>query len=645
MLKSVTYTSALVVAGLAPSLCLAAGGAAPGAAPGAAKNATRPNVLLIQADDLGFDDLGINGQKVIRTPALDALGASAVRFTNFYLHSVSSPSRASLLTGRHFWRTGVSGMHGGRDFMNLDEVTIAEIFRRAGYATAMWGKWHSGKTDGYFPWQRGFDEAFMANLYQHANPSGTVNGRPVSFPGKWGDGVCTDMAIDFIAKHKDSPFFAYVPYMSPHGIWDAPKEYIEHYTSQGYSKYFSTLCGQIEHLSFQIGRLLDAVHRMGLDENTIVIFMSDNGPIGNVGEDIALTDHEWELRNPNAARGSKGTNWKNGIHSPLFMRWGGHFPAGDNPTFVSICDMLPTLAQLCGVEIPAAGAGVVGGVGSAGGAERVWGKKLDGSSFAGMIDPTVAATASEEALTRNDIYIAQWYPIFGKGSSEKQAGFIPLNEETRAQIEFENQAIGLQRGYYKLLLNQKGDDPVSLRDLRDDPHESRNLASEKPEMVAEMTALLRQWFDGIMRDESFHMPIFQIGLNGARENQVLAYAPLRIAKGMTNSQHDLGGWAHSGDFAEYRIMVHTPGVYSASVQLKSKIASETSGSPVKVTVSCTGAGTGAGSGSVATLDLADPKASASLRLPSGEQTLRVELNGDPQKAFSMTNIQLNFDKK
>jgi len=124
----------------------------------------RPNILLIQADDLGYCDLSIHGNPVIKTPNLDKLGEASLRFTHFYVHSVCAPTRASLMTGRHFLRTGVSAVHAGKDFMKLDEVTIAEVLKEAGYRTGMWGKWHSGKTDGYYPWDRGFDEA--GNLFK-----------------------------------------------------------------------------------------------------------------------------------------------------------------------------------------------------------------------------------------------------------------------------------------------------------------------------------------------------------------------------------------------------------------------------------------------------------------------------------------------
>jgi arylsulfatase A-like enzyme len=164
----------------------------------------RPNVIVILADDLGYGDLGIHGNTVCRTPNLDRLGHHSLRIVPFYVHAVCAPTRASLLTGRHYLRTGVSHVHGGRDFLHPREVTIADWFRHNGYRTGMWGKWHSGKTTGYFPWERGFDEAYMADLYQHEGGGGRLNGERIDTPG-WTTAAITDMALDFAEKEDDRP--------------------------------------------------------------------------------------------------------------------------------------------------------------------------------------------------------------------------------------------------------------------------------------------------------------------------------------------------------------------------------------------------------------------------------------------------------
>jgi arylsulfatase A-like enzyme len=123
--------------------------------------------------------------------------------------AVCAPTRASLLTGRHFLRTGVSHVHGGKDFIHPDEILISELFQRAGYATGMWGKWHSGKSSGYFPWERGFEEAYMARLYKHRDSVGKFNGEPRSFTG-WTTDTLADLCRDFLIRHREEPFFAFV---------------------------------------------------------------------------------------------------------------------------------------------------------------------------------------------------------------------------------------------------------------------------------------------------------------------------------------------------------------------------------------------------------------------------------------------------
>jgi arylsulfatase A-like enzyme len=281
----------------------------------------QPNIILILADDLGYGDLSLHGSTVIETPHLDRLGAESMQFRNFSVHPACAPTRASLLTGRHHLRTGVWGVHGGTDFMNLDELTIAEVLKEAGYETGMWGKWHSGKTDGYYPWDRGFDEAYYAQLYRYRDNEGLLNGKPHTLKG-WTCERLTDMAIEFIQKERDQPFFAYLPYLTPHGIWDAPPEEIEYYTKKGLSKEFATLAGMISFMDKNIQRLLTAVDDQGLRENTIILFMSDNGPISGHGKKRWITEEEKRQRNaPLNLRGGKGTLWQNGIRSPLFIRW------------------------------------------------------------------------------------------------------------------------------------------------------------------------------------------------------------------------------------------------------------------------------------------------------------------------------------
>jgi len=506
-----------------------------------AQNVNRPNVIILQADDLGYDDLSSHGNQIIETRNLDKLATESVSFQHFYVHSVCAPSRASLLTGRHFLKTGVSGYHGGRDFMNLDEVTIAEAFKKEGYRTGMWGKWHTGKADGYYPWDRGFDEAYMAHLYRYENSYGLYNGKRVSHK-KWADEVCSDYAIEFMKKNKDQPFLMYLPYLAPHGIWDAPKSYVEKYERKGLSKNFSTLSGMIEHLDFQIGRILAAVSELGLEENTIILFMSDNGPVQKLKKKMALTNEEWELRNPSQMKGSKAQNWENGIRSPLFIKWKGRFQPGINNNLVSICDIFPTMVDIADVPIPENS------------------KRMDGMS----ILPTLED--SSQKLEKRSLFIARWDPALGEECKNRK--FIPLSPELRENIRFENQVLGVHQGRYKLLLNQKDEPYLVLKDLETDPREQEDFSDRKPQLKKKLLKELKTWYESVLEADSYNMPTFLIGHEGKKASKILCYGPHECSNGLINTEYCLTNWRYKGDFAEYTIEVQTPGKYELVLKTK-----------------------------------------------------------------------------
>ena len=503
--------------------------------------AQKPNIIIIQADDLGYDDLSIHGTKCVETPNLDNLSRESVNCERYYVNSLSCPSRASLLTGRHFLRTGVSGVHGGRDFMNLDEVTIAEAFHQAGYKTGMWGKWHVGKTDGYYPWDKGFDEAFMADLYKHVNNKGLFNGKEMQTQG-WVDSIGTDMAIKFIETNKNRPFFAYLPYLTPHGIWNCPKTSFDKYKNRGQSKSFATLNGMINHLDGQIGRLLKRVKELGIDDNTIILFMSDNGPVQKLSNNMSLTNEEWEMRNPTGLKGQKATNWENGIRSPLFVKWGNHLKQGTNNNLIAIYDIYPTLADLAGVNIPANS------------------KKIDGVSLKNCLEKP------DLMMPERSIYIAQSNPLFSNNLRQDGEQFIPISKNNRAKISFENQVLGLQHGDYKLLYNQRNELALSLRKVSSDIREEVELYDSNKIIADKLFSDLKNWYQDILKDEgSYQMPVFQIGFKGHAETEILCFAPYEISDGIINDDHVIKNFSKQGDFALYKVKVHTPGTYKMNL--------------------------------------------------------------------------------
>ncbi len=515
---------------------------------------SRPNIVLMLADDMGFDDMSYRGNQCVETPNLDSLARISTRFENFYVHSVSAPTRASLLTGRHFLRCGVSGMHAGRDFMNLDEVTIAEALGKAGYKTGVWGKWHSGKSNGYYPWQRGFDEAYMASLYHHNYNNGLYkgeyegkqyNGEVLSFAksdGVWTDAKMTDMALDFMSRNKDNSFFAFIPYLAPHEGWAAPEEYVEPYLRQGQSKNFATLNGMISHLDLQVGRVIDKIEELGIADNTIIIFMSDNGP--NYNKSL-LTESEWTLRNPSGYKGSKSKNTENGIHSPLFIYWKGRTVAVDNMSVLGVCDIFPTLCELAGVSIPADC------------------KPLDGKSFRNVI------AAPSWSDTSRTLYISHWSPFDKSGECLDE---VALTAEVVKCINPELQHIGLRHDNYKLLLNEYGEEDIALWNLSVDYAETKNLyengSSTDRTKAKEYKAELIKWYQGILNDKgSYTTPSFEVGAPAFKYSEVYCYAPIATTDGVTNESLKLSGFNSAGEGATYSIKVLRAGNYDLRIYL------------------------------------------------------------------------------
>lgn len=503
----------------------------------------KPNIILLLADDMGYNDLSIHGNPIFETPNIDQLASESVQFSRFYVNPVCAPSRASLLTGRDFLRTGVSHVHGGKDFINLNEKLLPEALKDNGYRTGMWGKWHSGTTMGYLPQDRGFDEVFMADLYRHENPTGVFNGAPVQHQG-WVDSILVDYAIDFIEKGKDldQPFFAYIPFLAPHMPAKAPRSSIEKYKSKGLSDHYATLAGMIDQLDQQVGRLNQYLKANDLEENTIVIFLSDNGPqyLGGF-----LTDEEERQRDFNGLKGHKGNIWELGVKSPLFIKFKEFAPRLET-SVTSIIDLFPTLVELAGGALPA---------------DQL---PIDGQSLVSILDNK---SFDESRLIFNFASLG-WAPSkhipYTLDGLDKE--YDPLD---KTEIRFENQIISVYQENYKLLINPAKIDldevsPASsvLINLVDDPGEKNNLASVMPELTNQLREKAVSWFDEVLKSEhSFMMPTFQVSEN-SDQNSVLAKAPSKIGGGLKNTALSLKYWRTSADFATYQIAVDSSSYFA-----------------------------------------------------------------------------------
>ena len=308
---------------------------------GCATKIKKPNVLLILTDDQGWGDVSSHGNPKIATPTLDRIAAEGARFDRFYVSPVCAPTRASLLTGRYHPRTGVHGVTRGRETMRADEATIAEILQQNGYATGAFGKWHNGAHYPQHPNGQGF-EKFVGFCAGHWNNYFDTdmerNGVEFTSEGYMAD-YLTDEAIRFIKENKSNPFFCYVPFNPPHSPFQVPDAYFDKYKLLGLDDELACVYAMCENLDDNIGRLLDTLDDFSLAENTIVIFITDNGP---------NTD-----RFNGDMRGRKGSPHEGGSRVPCFIRRPGHIKPGMviKPIAAHI-DILPTLVELLDLPKP-----------------------------------------------------------------------------------------------------------------------------------------------------------------------------------------------------------------------------------------------------------------------------------------------------
>lgn len=313
--------------------------------------AERPNVVVILADDQGWGDLSVHGNTNLKTPNIDALGRDGVVFEHFYVSPVCSPTRAEFLTGRYHPRGGVWSTSTGGERLDLDETTIAETFKSAGYATAAFGKWHSGTQYPYHPRGRGFDEYYgfcSGHWGEYFNPVLEHNGRIVKGNGYITDDF-TDHALAFIERNRDRPFFCYLPFNAPHSPMQVPDQYYNKFKDADLSMrgggpqaedvaFTRAALAMTENIDANVGRVLAKLEELKLAERTIVLYFSDNGP--NSGR--------WN----GGMKGRKGSTDEGGVRAPLLVRWPGGIPAGRRiPAITAAIDLLPTLAELAGVPL------------------------------------------------------------------------------------------------------------------------------------------------------------------------------------------------------------------------------------------------------------------------------------------------------
>jgi arylsulfatase A-like enzyme len=430
----------------------------------AGRGAERPNVVLIFADDLGYGDLSSYGGEV-PTPHIDSIGASGARFTDGYVTApVCSPSRAALLTGRyqqrfghefniegHWWRPDEVEQHG----LDLGEVTLADRLRGSGYATGLVGKWHLGMTPPYLPQRRGFDEFFGILSWGYVfNPPG----RPWSPPPRdltesegrqhfqellgpvwrgaepveehdYFTNALTREAVAFIERHRGDPFFLYVAYTAVHVPLEATPEYLDRFPGMAPPSR-RTYAAMTSALDDGVGAVLEKLREAGLEDDTLLFFISDNGGL------ISLSQGESFARN-DPLKGGKLTLYEGGVRIPYFVQWPGHIPP--ETVFrapVTSLDVVPTVLAAAGVPLPSD-------------------RPLDGVDLLPHLD--------------------------GRASGEAHDALCWRSGSNRA----------VRMGHWKLV--QLAGNPVELYDLASDLGESHDLAAERPDVVEELERAFADW--------------------------------------------------------------------------------------------------------------------------------------------------------
>ena len=295
-----------------------------------------PNIVFIFCDDMGYGDIGSFGSS-IPTPNIDSIAKEGVRFTHFSASPLCSPSRAGLMTGRYCTRVGVPNvLSPDSDGLDLSETTLAEVLKKRGYSTICIGKWHLGDTPEYLPTSRGFDEYYGVPYSNDMSPVKLMhNTETIEDPADQATLTkrYTEEALKFIEKQREKPFFLYMPHTFPHTPLAASEEFLG---KSGMGLYADS----IMEIDWSVGEVLKALEKYGLEKNTLVIFTSDNGPANGEGS-------------PGGLRGRKGSTYEGGVRAPFVARLPGQIPSGlVCSDITATIDMLPTLANLTGAELP-----------------------------------------------------------------------------------------------------------------------------------------------------------------------------------------------------------------------------------------------------------------------------------------------------
>jgi len=556
---------------------------------------TKPNVLLILTDDQGYGDFSIHGNPHLQTTHIDKLATESVRFDRFYVNSFCAPTRAALLTGRWPLRTGCHGVTRNAEAMKLSEVTIAEALHEGGYRSTCIGKWHNGEQYPFTPMGQGFDEAFGFNnghWNNYFDPVLLRGSLPEQTQGYITD-VLTDEAMKFITTNQSGPFFCYLSYNAPHSPFQVPDNYFGRFKSKGLDDKLAAFYGMCENIDYNMGRLLAHLESLQLADDTIVLFLTDNG--GTAG-----------VKTYNAGmRGSKTSVHEGGSRVPLFMRWpSANWQPHVVKSIASHIDLLPTLLDLCGVRAPV-------------------GPKLDGITLRPLLEKSDSNEWPERILfTHNPIDETNKFP----GAVRTQ--------QYRLVREIKGPAGGSMAK-----ANDASATPWQLYDMEADPGETNDIADDHPDIVMQLSEQYDAWFDDISREglQRFPLPIGHPQHNPVELHAPQAYfdAPLQYAAGSGAANDWVVGWTDAKANVWFEIDVATAGDYA--IELAFACPASDAGSRLRISVGSQSIETKVPAAAAAEVPLPhrDPKPRyrnrewatmnvGTLRLPAGPQKLTLE---------------------
>ncbi len=494
-----------------------------------------PNIVLIITDDQGYGDLGFHGNPKIKTPHLDRLARESVQLQRFYVSPVCSPTRASLLTGRYNYRTGVVDTYIGRSLMHPDETTLAELLAQAGYRTGIFGKWHLGDNYPMRAMDQGFQQSLVLNgggIGQPSDPPGGEsyfdpllrrNGEWVKTRGYVSD-CLTDAAIEFIGKNRSRPFFTYLAFNAPHTPLEVPEKSYQTYKQMNLKpedfpgaghplpKNFDAdttakIFGMVENVDENIGRLLQKLDELKLAEETVVIFLTDNGP-----------------QQPRYNAGMfqrKGNPHEGGIRVPFFVRWPGKFAAGRKVDRIAAhIDVTPTLLDICGVARPA----------------KV---KFDGVSLLPLLK------GGEVSWPDRTLFI-QWH----RGDAPEL--YRAFAARSQAWKLVQPNGSGDVRGEWK--------PDFRLYDMQSDPLEQKNIAGERPDIVEKMKQDYAAWFRAVTSGRDYTHPqkaVARIFIGALQEN------PVRLTR--QDWRGPQAGWTRTS-LGHWEVAVQRAGEYEITLR-------------------------------------------------------------------------------